>query len=198
MRSWKICVYHLAEKDPKNSVRSAAIDLLGVWDSNKYQNTFLRLVNEPSYLVAGSALMGLVSADEVPVELAIIERFEGDVNYRMTIPVAEYFISQAVLGKGTWFLNRLEQLSGEGKYFFMGYFSEYFSRFPGEGKEVAISQLLQIMESDSKSFVRLGAFQALLGFSDDAKVVEQIGKIGALEKDPDLLAYYNYFLDSLK
>jgi len=191
-------VYDLAEKDPKNSVRSAAIDLLAVWDPNKYQNTFLRLANEPSYLVAGSALMGLVSANEPPVALAQIERFEADVNYRMTIPVSEYFISQSVPAKGKWFLNRLDQLSGEGLYFFMGYLSEYFSRFPEEGKEEAIDRLLLIMEKNSKNFVRLGAFQALLGFSDDKKVVEQITKVGALEKDPNLTNYYNYFLETLK
>jgi aminopeptidase N len=142
--------------------------------------------------------MGLVSANEPPVALAQIERFEADVNYRMTIPVSEYFISQSVPAKGKWFLNRLDQLSGEGLYFFMGYLSEYFSRFPEEGKEEAIDRLLLIMEKNSKNFVRLGAFQALLGFSDDKKVVEQITKVGALEKDPNLTNYYNYFLETLK
>jgi aminopeptidase N len=191
-------VYDLAEKDPKNSVRSAAIDLLAVWDPNKYQNTFLRLANEPSYLVAGSALMGLVSANEPPVALAQIERFEADANYRMTIPVSEYFISQSIPAKGKWFLDRLDQLSGEGLYFFMGYLSEYFSRFPEEGKEEAIDRLLWIMEKNSKNFVRLGAFQALLGFSDYKEVVDQITRIGALEKDPNLTKYYIYFLETLK
>ena len=93
-------VYDLAENDPKNSVRAAAIDLLGVWDPNKYQNTFMRLANEPSYLIAGSALMGLVSSDDNPIDSTIIERFSSDVNFRITVPVAEYFISQNVKGKG--------------------------------------------------------------------------------------------------
>lgn len=191
-------VYQLAEKDPKNSVRSAAIDLLAVWDPDKYQTAFLRLANEPSYLVAGSALMGLVSADESPVDSVVIDRFSEDTNYRITIPVAEYYISQNVSGKGTWFLSRIDQLSGEGLYFFMGYFSEYFSRFPEEGKEKAVTELFERMEKDSKNFVRLGAFQALLGFSEDEELVKKIEEVSAREKDPDLKNYYNYFLEALK
>jgi aminopeptidase N len=179
-------------------VRAAAIDLLAVWDPNKYQNAFLRLVNEPSYLVAGSALMGLISASENPIEPEIIERFSNEVNFRITIPVAEYYISQNVKGKAPWFLGRLNQLYGEGLYYYMGYFSEYFTRFPEEGKEEAVKQLLNILEKDSKSYVRLGAFQALLGFSDDEEVVKKVQKAIELEKDADLKNYYNYFLEALK
>jgi aminopeptidase N len=80
----------------------------------------------------------------------------------------------------------------------MGYFSEYFSRFPEEGKEEAVKRLLTILEKDSKSFVRLGAFQALMGFADDQLVIEKLAKVSALEKDPDLKNYYNYFFEALK
>ncbi|RIW18794.1 M1 family peptidase [Algoriphagus lacus] len=191
-------VYELAEKDLKSSVRSAAIDLLGVWDPNKYQNTFARLANEPSYLVAGSALMGLVSATDNPVDSTVIERFAGDPNFRISVPVAEFYIEQSVGGKGPWFLNRLGLLSGEGLYYFLGYFSEYFSRFPEEGKEAAVKQLLALMENDSKNFIRMGAFQALMGFADDKLVIEKIEKLSALEKDPELRNYFNYFLEALK
>ncbi len=191
-------VYQLAEKDPKNSVRAAALDLLAVWNPDSYQGMFVRLVNEPSYLVAGSALMGLVSASEKPADPAVIERFSEDENFRMTIPVAEYYIRQNVAGKGEWFSGRLTVLSGEGLYYFMGYFSEYFSRYPEEGKDGAVQGLLTLMESDSKKFVRLGAFQALLGFADDGLVVKELDRVAALEKDPELKNYYNYFLEALR
>lgn len=190
-------VYELAEKDPKNSVRAAAIDLLAAWDPDKYQGTFTRLVNEPSYLVAGSALMGLVKVEN-PLDSTVVERFSGEENFRINIPVAEYYILNGVRGKGTWFLDRLEKLSGEGLYFFLGYFSEYFSRFPDEGKAEAVEKLLGLMEKDPKNFLRLGSFQALLGFADDSEVVDKINRVAALEKDPELKTYYNYFLESLK
>ncbi|GAA0877947.1 hypothetical protein GCM10009119_09150 [Algoriphagus jejuensis] len=191
-------VYELAEKDPKNSVKAAALDLLAAWDPDKYQAAFLRLANEPSYLVAGSALMGLVSATDNPVDLALIERFSGDENFRMTIPVAEYYIQQTVLGKGNWYLERLSVLSGEGLYYFLGYFSEYFARNPEEGKDEAVRELLKLMKNESQNFLRLGAFQALLGFADDELVVGEIERIAAQEEDPQLKNYYEYFMDTLQ
>jgi aminopeptidase N len=190
-------VYELAEKDPKNSVKAAAIDLLAVWDPGKYQAAFLRLANDSSYFVAGSALMGLVAAEESPADPNVIELFSVDSNYRITIPVAEYYIQQGVSGKGPWFLERLNQLSNEGLYYYFGYFSEYFTRFPEEGKNKAVAELLSQMQKNPKSYLRRGAFLALLGFSDDPEVVSEIIKIVEGEKDENLKNYYNYFLESL-
>jgi len=191
-------VYELAEKDLKNSVRAAALDLLSIWDSDKYQTTFLRLANDSSYLIASSALMGLVAAEESPVDLSVIERFATDPNFRITIPVAEYYIEQGVSGKGPWFMDRLNQLSNEGLYYYFGYFSEYFTRFPEEGKSQAVSELLTQMEKNSKSYLRRGAFLALLSFSDDEEVVREINRLAGKETDEDLRNYFNYFLESLK
>lgn len=190
-------VYELAENDPKNSVRSAAIDLLAAWDPDKYQPAFLRLANDQSYLVASSALMGLVRAVENPVEETAIERFAGERNFRLIIPVAEYYILKNVSGKAKWFLSQLENLSGEGLYFYLGYFSEYFSRFPEEGKNQAVEKLFDLLEKESKSFVRLGAFQALLGFADDEAVIKKLNEVVVNEKDEKLKNYYNYFLEAL-
>jgi aminopeptidase N len=191
-------VLKLAEIDSRNSVRAAALDLLATWDPEKYQSTFLKLADEPSYLVAGSALMGLVSAEDHPADTAVINRFADDGNFRITIPVAEYYIQQNIDGKGQWFLERLDALSGEGRYYFLGYFSEYFSRHPEEGKDQAVEVLMDQMKSDSKNFIRLGAFQALMGFADDQLVVAEIARIAALERDPELKNYYDYFLEALK
>lgn len=190
-------VYDLAEKDPKNSVRAAAIDLLATWDNDKYQTTFLRLANDSSYLIASSALMALVESEENPVELGVIERFSTDKNFRITIPVAEYYIQQGVTGKGRWFLDKLNQLSNEGLYYYFGYFSEYFTRFPEEGKNQAVTELLTQMEKNSKSYLRRGAFLALLSFADDEEVIREINVLAAKETDQDLKNYYNYFLETL-
>ncbi len=189
-------VYELVEKEPKNSVKAAAIDLLAVWNPDKYQSTFLRLTNDSSYLIAGSALMGLVAAEDSPVDAQVIERFADDTNYRITIPVAEYYIQQGVNGKGQWFMDRLNQLSNEGLYYYFGYFSEYFTRFPEEGKNQAVSELLNQMEKNSKSYLRRGAFLALLGFADDKEVVSEIIRIVEKENDENLKNYYKYFLES--
>ena len=188
----------LAEKDPRNSVRSAALDLLASWNPDKYQPTFIRLATEQSYLVAGSAVMGLVAAGQDLVDAELIEQFSEDENLRMTIPVAEFYIKQNVSGKGKWFLDRLSTYSGENLYFFMGYFSEYFARHPEEGKDKAVSVLLALMKDESKNYMRMGAFQALLGFADDKAVIGEIVRVADMESDSDLKNYYNYFLEALK
>ncbi|WP_373396885.1 hypothetical protein V8V91_19655 [Algoriphagus halophilus] len=53
------------------------------------------------------------------------------------------------------------------------------------------------MKDDAQNFIRLGAFQAILAFSDDAQVVEAISEIAAQEKDPELKSYYDYFMEAL-
>lgn len=190
-------VYDLSEEDPKNSVRAAAIDLLAAWDPDKYQSTFMRLANDSSYLIASSALMGLVSSEENPPSLAVIERFAGNPNFRVTVPVSEYYIQQEVSGKGRWFMDRLDQLSGEGLYYFFGYFSEYFSRLPDEGKSGAVARLLTEMEKNPKNYLRQGAFLALLSFADEEEVIVEINRVAEKEAEQSLKNYYQYFLESL-
>lgn len=191
-------VYQLAESDARNSVRAGAIDVLSDFDADKYHSSFLRMINDSSYLVAGSALMGLMSGEEQKVSSDLVERFARDDNFRMVIPVADYYITSPVAGKGKWFQQKIEKLSGEGFYFFLGYYSEYFSRFPEEGKEDAVEYLLGLMRNDSKNFIRLGAFQALLGYADDEEVIKKMTVTAGLETDSDLKNYFQYFLETLK
>ena len=191
-------VYRIAESDIRNSVKAGAIDVLADFNADKYHSSFLRMVNDSSYLIAGSALMGLMSATDPKVSPELVERFAAEDNFRMVIPMADYYITTPVAGKGDWFQRKIEKLSGEGYYFFLGYYSEYFSRFPEEGKGRAVEYLLGIMRNDSKKFIRLGAFQALLGFSDDQEVVKKITESASHETDSDLKNYFSYFMETLK
>jgi aminopeptidase N len=191
-------IYELAENDPKNSVRSAAIDLLASWNPEKYLTAFQRWANHPSYLIAGSALMGILASDPETIDPGFVNGFSNENNFRIVLPVAEYYISKPVSGKGNWFFEKAGQLNNEGMYYFLGYFSEYFSRFPEEGKEKALDFLLSKMKSESKNFIRLGAFQALMGFADEKDVVRKVAEIAALEKDENLRNYYNYFLEAVE
>jgi len=190
-------VFELIEKDPKNSVMAGAIDALGSFDAIKYQQTFKRLANHPSYLVSGSALMALM-VEGVEIEPNFIEQFDSETNFRIVIPVADYYITKPVSGKGNWFNSKLEALNGEGLYFYLGYYAEYFSRFPEEGSEEAVLKLFEILEGESKSFIRLGAFQALLAFSDDEAVISRLAKASETESDPELKIYYQYFIEVIK
>ena len=190
-------VRNIASGSGRNSVRAGALDVLGEYAPDSYQDLFTGLVSDSSYLVAGSALMGLVSAIDRPVEEAVIGKYAGETNFRMVIPVAEYYISNSVPGKGDWFLRQAETAKGEGLYYFLGYLSEYFLRFPEEGEERAVEFLFQKLKYDSRSYVRLGAFQALLGFTDEPEIIERLNTITGEESDEELSSYYKYFLDAL-
>ena len=191
-------VYDLVENDPKNSVRSAAIDLLGQWASDKYFLTFKRLTNNPSYLIAGSALMAMIQAEEVSVDSDLINSLASIRNFRIVIPVAEYYLKEHVSGKGGWFNENLTHLTGEGLYYFLGYYSEYFVRLPAEGKTQAITNLMAILQNNSKDYLRMGAFQALLGFAEDPETIKLLEKAAEKETSTELRNYFNYFLEMLK
>jgi aminopeptidase N len=193
----KSAILRIAEEDSRNSVRSAALDLLATWDSDQFYPLFKRMVNEDSYLIAGSALAGLVQGRNDKFKFSEIERFEKDSNYRMVIPMAEYFLVNEVRQKGEWFIEKSQSLKAEGLYYFLGYFGEYFSRFPEEGEMKAVNYLLSLMKNQTQNYIRLGAFHALLGFSDDPKNVEKIQSIASQEKDEKLKSYFNYYLETL-
>lgn len=190
-------VFDLAESAVKNSVRAGAIDALGTLeDPSKYFDSFLKYVNDSSYLVVSSALMALVSSDSEDVSIEFIERFSGESNFRVVIPVAEYYLNNDVIEKGEWFQEKAETLNGEGLYYFLGYYAEYFVMHPEEDSQKAMEYLLHLMENSSQMYVRLGAFQGLLGFGDDEEVVSKIREIASKERDDNIKRYFDYFLQA--
>ena len=191
-------VYRLAEGDPQNKVRATALEVLTEWNPSAYRGAMMRLARDPSYLVAGAALMGLARMEEPKVDLSWMETFEGEANFRIVVALAEYYISNQVPNKGAWFEKNLAALSGEGLYYFMGYYGSYFMEVGVENKESAIANLVAILEFNSKDYLRLGAFQTLLGFVTDEGVLAKLEEVAATEGSEELQAYYTYDLDLLK
>jgi len=191
-------IVHIAENDERNSVRAGALDVLSAFSPDDYYSIFLKLAEDSSYLVAGSALMGLVSMESQKLDPFVIEGYSSESNFRLVLPVADYYITNAIPGKGDWFMNQANTSVGEGLYYFIGYLSEYFSRFPEEGQNKAVDFLLEKMKNETRSYLRLGAFQGLLGFSDNPDVLKRISEVAAEETDSEVIIYYQYFLETLK
>ncbi len=191
-------IYRLAEEDPNNKVRAGALEVLTEWNPSRYRGAFTRLARDPSYLVAGAALMGLARVADPVVELSWMETFERETNFRMAVGLAEYYISTKVLGKGPWFEQTFSKLSGEGLYYFIGYYGSYFMDVEVTDKEKAIRRLLAILESNPKDFLRLGAFQTLMGFVMEEGVLDKMVAIAEKEQSEDLQSYYSYYLELLK
>ncbi|MCM0060427.1 MAG: M1 family peptidase [Algoriphagus sp.] len=190
-------VYRLAEEDPENKVRAGALEVLTEWNATAYKGAMMRLARDPSYLVAGAALMGLAGLEDSKVELSWVETFEGESNFRIAVALAEYFITNQVPGRGPWFEKTLSTLRGEGLYYFMGYYGTYFLEVGVEAKGVAIANLFAILKFNSKDYLRLGAFQTLLGFAAEERVLAKLEEASAEETSEELQSYYAYYLEML-
>lgn len=191
-------IYALADSDPKNSVRAGAIDLLAKINPEKYQTSFIRYVNHPSYLIASSALMGILNSESAVLKKEISERFASEKNFRMILPIAGYYITDGIKGRGDWFRSKATILTGQSLYYFLGYYSDYFNKYPDEGRDEALGYLLGLMQYSSKDYIRYGAFEALLGYVDDASILARIVEYAGKETDPLLKSYMSSFLESLK
>jgi aminopeptidase N len=191
-------IYQLAEGDPQNKVRAGALEVLTEWNPSGYRGAFTRLARDPSYLVAGAALMGLARVADPVMELSWMETFEGETNFRISVGLAEYYLKNKVLGKGPWFDQTFSKLSGEGLYYFMGYYGSYYMEVEVSEKEKALSHLFTVLEFNSKDYLRLGAFQTLLGFVMEEGVLDKMVALAEKEQSEDLQSYYSYYLELLK
>ena len=191
-------IYRLAEEDPNNKVRAGALEVLTEWNPSRYRGAFTRLARDPSYLVAGAALMGLARVADPVMELSWMETFERETNFRMSVGLAEYYLKNKVLGKGPWFEQTFSKLSGEGLYYFMGYYGSYFMDVEVSEKDKALRQLVAVLEFNSKDYLRLGAFQTLLGFVMEEGVLDKMVALAEKEQSEDLKSYYSYYLELLK
>jgi aminopeptidase N len=70
-------VYRLAEEDPSNKVRTGALEVLTEWNPSGYRGAFTRLARDPSYLVAGAAVLGVARVADPAVDLSWMETFES-------------------------------------------------------------------------------------------------------------------------
>ena len=191
-------IYRLAEEDPNNKVRAGALEVLTEWNPSGYRGAFTRLARDPSYLIAGAALMGLARVADPVMELSWMETFERETNFRMSVGLAEYYLKNKVLGKGPWFEQTFSKLSGEGLYYFMGYYGSYYMEVEVSEKEKALSHLFTVLEFNSKDYLRLGAFQTLLGFVMEEGVLDKMVALAEREQSEDLQSYYSYYLELLK
>ncbi|WP_379945320.1 M1 family aminopeptidase [Echinicola jeungdonensis] len=187
-------ILQLAENDPVNHVRASAIEALSRQGSRLYHENLLRWAQDSSYYVAGAALQAYMEDKSAPKRKEVAERFSGLDNFRIVIPLIDYYTEEAIPGKGPWLHEKFNKISGRILYYLLGYYGDYFVRMPEEGRDKAISNLVTIAKQHVVSYVRLAAFQALFGFIEVEGVLEEIEKIREQETDPDIQREQSYYL----
>ncbi|HSI75026.1 MAG TPA: M1 family metallopeptidase [Lunatimonas sp.] len=186
----------MAENDPNNEVRSSAIALLGTLSGTKYAPLIARMIEEPSYVVAGGAMTAVMDMEgEEAQKNEIFERFKGERNIRMVVPLADYLTQVQDSTQSDWFHEKLGLLTGESLYYFIGYYGDYFASVGGTGREEAIERLMRLAEDHPANYVRLTAFQSIFGFIDEGNILERVIKINQTEPDELVKTYQEFFLE---
>tara|TARA_R110001592_G_scaffold362545_1_gene676838 strand:+ start:119219 stop:121675 length:2457 start_codon:yes stop_codon:yes gene_type:complete len=188
-------VLQMAEGDPNNAVRAAAIEALAGIDNGKYEQLFYRLINAPSYQVSGAALTAYMDLEgnETRKE-ALFNRLKQEGNIRILAPLADYLTVQKNKDQAGWMQEKLEHLEGESLYYFLGYYGDFFASVEGVPTEEAISSLAELARVNKLNYVRLAAFQSLFGFIDEPGVLELVRSIQGGEKDEMIREYQEYYL----
>ncbi|MCC5939828.1 MAG: M1 family metallopeptidase [Lunatimonas sp.] len=189
-------ILRLAEEDPSHEVRASAIGLLGELDGERYAGVFQRLVQNPSYVVAGAALTAMMDRPGgVEAKMRMFETLKEERNIRMVVPLADFLTSEAKVGYDYWFNSKLDAMTGESLYYFIGYYGDYFASVQGSDKAGAINRLMGLAGGHPANYIRLTAFQSLFGFIDEEGVLEQVVKIHAEESDELVRNYQQFFLE---
>lgn len=189
-------ILEMAENDPQNAVRAAAIENLAVVDPEKYQSLFYRLINDPSYYVAGAALTAYLDlGDNMERKEEVFERLKHENNIRIIAPLADYLTSGKDASHSEWFHEKLAALTGESLYYFMGYYGDYFASVDGADKDTAVEKMYELAENHQANYVRLSAFQALFGFIDDKEVLDRAMTLYEKESDELVKRYQMFYLE---
>jgi len=189
-------VLAMAEGDPDNKVRAEAIELLDKIGKDKYAPLFNRLVNDSSYYVAGAALSAYLGNENNSGRENLVNRFLKENNIQLLVPLADYMTNVKDPDRGEWFHSRLESLSGESLYYFIGYYGDYFARLSEIDHGPAIENLYGLAKSHQANYIRLAAFQALFGFIDEDGVLDKVKELNAEEGDSMVRDYQGFFLES--
>jgi len=191
----EIKILQMAEGDPNNAVRAAAIEALAGIDNDKFEQLFYRLINAPSYQVSGAALTAYLDMEGNDTQKKeLFDHLRQEENIRIIAPLADYLTLQKIADEAGWMQEKLDLLEGESLYYFLGYYGDYFASVEGVPTAQAISTLGMLAKVHKLNYVRLAAFQSLFGFIDEPGILELVMAIQGAEKDEMIREYQEFYL----
>ncbi len=176
----------MAISDPKSVVRTSAFAALTSHTNDSYCNVYRQGLSDSSYSVAGYSLYGYLHCD-VDDKEAVIDQFIKETNFNITSTLADYFISEKVQGKTSWFIDRVGRYTDYEQWYFIKFYGMYLSFALEEEQIAGIATLSDLARNHNKFNIRLAAYQSLQLIEDAPGVAELLKQIKAEEKDPRVL-----------
>ncbi|MEM6299033.1 MAG: M1 family aminopeptidase [Bacteroidota bacterium] len=171
----------LARTDPRPDVRWAALDVLSTF-GNMDDFIFEEALQDSSYSVQQSALFALSLRNGKDAEPYFVAK-ESENSDGIVLALADFFSAFDIPNKTKWFLEKMQQRSGNRLSYLMSYFAAYMIRQPEADQRLAADFFILHARENSHIETRKEAYQHLLLLEDLDDIKETIKQIRATEKD---------------
>jgi aminopeptidase N len=179
----------IANKDPKRAVRAKALEVLASNGADKYQDLFLKGLNDSAYSVVASAIVGY-SMTKNADRLHRIAGFETSDNKDVLNALAEVYAEEADSNKFKWFSSKISKLSGTELYYFITDFTTYINKMEGSMQAQAITILEPMARTNATWYIKYGAFKAIASLTKIKDKQALLQDINGKETDEKVKKYY--------
>lgn len=193
---------NLALGDSAAAVRAAAFDVLvaGAENHNAFIQTFKKGLNDSSYAVNASALLGYVKTDAGDKQ-EVIEKFEDASQPQIIKGVAAFYTQNEDTTKVDWMLKKYQDMGSIEKIRFAETLADYVSILSPETSKKLIDQMVDYGMNGEQKYTKFGGYKPLYLLSGYPGVDEKRKQIVENETDDFLSGIYEQrekMLDSQK
>jgi len=182
----------VALKDNKSQVRAAALTALASFPNEDFSGIYATALNDSSYTVVGSAINALAKNPTVSARERI-NLLQDTRNQTLLTALANYYALNGNADQYQWFLRRMTDVSDEDLY--QSYFENFATlmlRMPPVERDKGLQRLESYARTDSKFYVRLGAYKALGMLADtNPSLKNTMRDIRDKEKDQQVKGMFN-------
>jgi aminopeptidase N len=191
-------ILSLAQFDAHQAVRAAAISVLPTLASNtSFAPIFKKALTDTSYNVRAAALTEIVnSADKTMID-SILQSLKVSPSGAIQLVLADYFANFQQDSNFDWFAEKVKSQKPEVQYEFLQLFGKYLLKSNKDFEQKGIAILEKYVRNHPQSIVRFGAFQALIPFTDNKKVLKMMLDVIENEKDVTLKGIYGQIKENI-
>lgn len=182
----------MSTSDPKSLVRADALATLTTFGADRFITQFEKGLEDASYAVVGAGIYGYAQTAATDKEEQLA-KFTKINNANVTIPLADYYVTNNVEGKQDWFTDKIKVSNRADLYYLLQYFGQYLMQAPQAVQEAGAKILEEYATHNDTFYIRLAAFQGLLLIEETEGVRETIERLKREERDERLKELYSNF-----